>query len=73
MMAKVTPWTPRRERKAAISAARTERKASQARLASAVAVKADIGRLVYDDNHFAQKIIETLRDRPRSGRSENGQ
>jgi hypothetical protein len=73
MLAVITPWTPKRERKAAISRARNERKASQARLASATQVKADIGRLVYDDNHFAAQIIQTLRDRPRQGHPENGQ
>jgi hypothetical protein len=72
MVAVLTPWMPKRERKAAIAKARTERKAAQAKLAAATAVKADIGRMVYDDNHFAARIIETLRDRPR-GRPENGQ
>lgn len=67
MMAAILPWTPRPQRKAAIRAARDEREAAQARLAHAAAVKSDIGRMVYDDNHFAQRIVETLRDRPRHG------
>ena len=60
------PWPTRRERQAAIRAARAEKEQSRARLAHAAVIEHDIDR-IRQENHFAQLIADHLTHRRENG------
>lgn len=53
------PWPSRRERRAAIAAARAQKAASRRAAAHADNVRAAIDRMIAD-NHFAQRIANQI-------------
>jgi len=61
VLAVVLPWPRRRQRKAAVRAARAEAEMSRRRAARARAVTADLERM-RDTNHFAEIIARQIRE-----------
>jgi transcription elongation GreA/GreB family factor len=66
LMSMLVPWTPRQQRRDAISDARREKERSRSSAAHAATIERDIARMA-EANHFAQILADQIMQHHRGG------